>query len=587
MQLPLNAFLLKTTSSPHAALVDLSECETHLALWNGERWELARREDLSLLAAARPGDIAAVFATRQRTPAMWQEFIRREIDLPTVGEQTAAHGAIVFCAVDDPAGKADIRWVCWCFGTASRSLQRSALDPRFGLTIALNVLASSPAENSARIPTQRVADKPQLSALRYRTTAPFFQQTGHRTRSRGIPVDGFRIDTASDLIAEIGGRADPTAFAASILGGRSLRFRRDLESLADLVQLSIELLELSTGSSYQAMFSWVDNIRVVEDDSIISQLQQQLVDDLRSNPIPARVDAILPDDMLEADDERAIRFVVYPRERRASVDRTTLTAEMLGELVAASSRAVTSSAVLNRELRFLDDSRQVIGRARLIDCICADMEFGSEQFLAYDGDFYQVDRSFVQRIDNELSQLEHSTLDFPPYSGGTEPDYADYVGTDRADQFVVLDRTLIRIEGESGIEASDLVARSGALIHLKRKGKSSKLSHLFLQVANSCELLRRSSVARSALSELINSKARSQALAEQIREAHESMLPGEGLEVVFAFLGEWRKRTVTSLPLFSRISLVQESRKVANLGYRPTVALIGALHGTNAAHAHN
>ena len=64
------------------------------------------------------------------------------------------------------------------------------------------------------------------------------------------------------------------------------------------------------------------------------------------------------------------------------------------------------------------------------------------------------------------------------------------------DDFILLDRALIELPGEYGVEVSDLVSSSGALIHVKRKGKSSVLSHLFLQAANSCELLRRSPPAR-------------------------------------------------------------------------------------------
>jgi hypothetical protein len=61
------------------------------------------------------------------------------------------------------------------------------------------------------------------------------------------------------------------------------------------------------------------------------------------------------------------------------------------------------------------------------------------------------------------------------------------------------------------------------------------------------------------------------------------LLPGQQVirspdwvEVAFAFLGDWRNRTITSLPLFSRISLVTQARRVSNLGYLPTVALISS-----------
>jgi uncharacterized protein (TIGR04141 family) len=128
---------------------------------------------------------------------------------------------------------------------------------------------------------------------------------------------------------------------------------------------------------------------------------------------------------------------------------------------------------------------------------------------------------------------------------------------------------------EHGIEPADLVCSSGALIHVKRKGKSSVLSHLFLQVANSCELLRRSPPAWQQLSQLIRERAASDPVIASIEAAHAAARNRESeLEVAFAFLGDWSGKTITSLPLFSRISMVNEARRVSNLGFRPTVALI-------------
>jgi uncharacterized protein (TIGR04141 family) len=187
-----------------------------------------------------------------------------------------------------------------------------------------------------------------------------------------------------------------------------------------------------------------------------------------------------------------------------------------------------------------------------------------------------VERSFVERIDDELGRLPTSNIRFPPYKGETEPQYTDKIRDDHKREFVVLDRALVHVEGEAGIEASDLVSESGALVHLKRKGKSSVLSHLFLQAANSCELLRRSPEARGLLDKLVREKSECTVLTDSIRRAHTEKLAGNGLEVAFAFLGHWRGRAITSLPLFSRISLVQESRRVSGLGFHPSIALISS-----------
>ncbi|MPZ79058.1 MAG: hypothetical protein GEV28_01095 [Actinophytocola sp.] len=163
-------------------------------------------------------------------------------------------------------------------------------------------------------------------------------------------------------------------------------------------------------------------------------------------------------------------------------------------------------------------------------------------------------------------------------SGGrrtTEPAYNTKVGKDHRDDFICLDRALIEIPGETKFEACDLVAETGALVHVKRKGKSSALSHLFLRAANSCEMLHRPAETRGPFNKLLAERARSPKLlttVQSVLAAAESRR--DELEVVFAFLGDWRGGTISSLPFFSRISLVNEAHRVRNLGYTVTVKTI-------------
>lgn len=351
-----------------------------------------------------------------------------------------------------------------------------------------------------------------------------------------------------------------------------MQFHSDVSEIQDLSSISARLVELSCSKDYVAELPWIDNIQIIEDESTGLNLREQLLKELSGTPIPSTIDAILPDDLLDVDDERSIGYILYPRERKSSACRRNLTIEAIAARLRASDDPLR---LLDVDLRFTDDVGEVLGKATLLECICADLVMGDNQYILYDGDFYKVDRSFLDRIDTELSTLEVSAISFPGYEGETEPKYIELIKDKHSKSFIVLDRQLIKLEGEFGVEACDLVAQNGALIHLKRKGKSSTLSHLFLQAANSCELLRRSLDARRQFGALIREKAECRILCNEVEQVHTARLSGEGLEVVFGFLGDWQGRPVTSLPLFSRISLVYESRKVAGLGFKPTVALIG------------
>lgn len=223
MLLPLNAFLLRRTATPATALGDLSENSPSLFCWNRAGWDQLDWQDLEIAAGAAPGDMLMVIMANTRKSPTWQEFIHREVRIVTFESGSTSYGAVIFCATATP-GTDELRWIAWGFGSGSRTLSRWSHDPRFGLNIALNILASSGNPRRSSVPQQRANRGPQFREMRYRTTAPYFQQTGHRA-SRDIPVEGFRVDRASDLVAAIGGRTELPNFR-DVLGGRSLKFRR-------------------------------------------------------------------------------------------------------------------------------------------------------------------------------------------------------------------------------------------------------------------------------------------------------------------------------------------------------------------------
>jgi uncharacterized protein (TIGR04141 family) len=106
-----------------------------------------------------------------------------------------------------------LRWVTWSFGTGHRCLRRHATEPRFGLLAALNTISGTGSDASAA----------RLREVRFLVTAPYIQHGGHRA-SRGIPVEGFRIDPRSDLVSEARG-IDPQGSLGDVFGGRSLRLQ--------------------------------------------------------------------------------------------------------------------------------------------------------------------------------------------------------------------------------------------------------------------------------------------------------------------------------------------------------------------------
>lgn len=161
---------------------------------------------------------------------------------------------------------------------------------------------------------------------------------------------------------------------------------------------------------------------------------------------------------------------MFPRERGTGQGNVTLTMTAIARLLDQTRDGDAGDAGLDADLRFLDEPGEPIGTATVLECISATLKRDDAEFIAYDGDFYAVNRSFVSRIDAELSKISLSGLRYPRYGGETEPDYDKAAARDYPDEFGLLDRALIELPDEHGVEAADLVCASGALIHVKRKG---------------------------------------------------------------------------------------------------------------------
>lgn len=561
MRLSLTAFLLRPDTLPTAALSESARNDCEFYQWT-EGSVTTIPDVADTLGAAQAGDIIVAVLRRPRAPLPWQRFLRDALELDVLGVGGQSVGAFIFCAIAQGDGD-EVRWMAWTFGSAAHSIDRRRTDARFGLLVALNTLAEAIAEGRAG-----AGRTPQLRTINYRTTAPYFQQTGTRA-AQDIPVAAFRFDQQSDLVSAAGGHTGDQAVPV-IFGGRSISFTAEIVGLRELSEMADLLVARGEERRYRDSYGWVDNITLVSEIDRIDSLRAVLAALLVESPVPRNVDALLPDDYSDYD-ERAIEYVAFPKERVAKASRVNLTIDRIGQLAQACG---SPGDVLDISLRFLDADQREITSATVIECVCSELVHDGSVFIAYEGDFFEVEPTFVAGVDAEVREIEMSELDLPLYRGGSEPAYFEDVKSEASDRLLVVDRGLLRLGAErGGIEAADLLAREGTIVHVKRKGKSSVLSHLFFQAGNSADVLRRSPDARAQLTELIANSDGPDELRESLQA---SLADPTGAEVTFAILGDWRGRDATSLPLFSKISLVQAARRIRLLGYRPTLALVSS-----------
>ena len=562
MRIPLTAYLLRRGVDPVGSVHRSALSRVDLSNWVENRL-VPIVVDPDGDASPSLSKVVVGLSSHPSEKPPWQSLIADMLGIPNFGGRGQSRGAIIYCRIQ--LSDEEPRWVAWCFGSGARLLVRKATDPRFGLLAALNTLVARADGYGSR--------SPQLRNLEYRETTPYFKQTGHRA-ARDIPVDAFRIDRTSDLLSGAGGHTTDPVFA-DVYGSRALKFRHEVGSVADLIHLSGLVVERSATDRYKEHVGWADNIWLVDDPVLEGRLRDGLWTMLTTSPIDASMDALIPDDLVSFDDDRSIQYIAYPRERGGHAGRTTLTPEMLAQYVTGSRVGTAGPELLEVELRFLDAGEEHIGTASIQECLYAEQILEGQRFIAYEGGFFGVDKDFVAGIDAEIDEIPLTGIDLPCYRGGREDGYIAAVGREHPDRFAILDQRYLRLPGQTPIEPCDLLSSAAALVHLKRKGKASVLSHLFNQVTSACALIKEQPEARDQLETLIQATDAGQTLKDAASDRIRALSPGtDGVEVVFGFLGDWRDKTAHNLPLLSRIALVTAARQVRLLGYHPTLALV-------------
>ncbi len=559
-RLALNAFLLRPTVTPANSFALEIRQNASWYVWDGDH--LGDIDiDSELLEASAPGDVIVAITDRPSTPPPWQAFIRDVLNVPGFGAAGRSLGAAVFCAVEDPLDRAS-RWVVYSFGSASHAVRRRAVEPRFGLMIALNRIAEA----------QAAEEDPRLRGLlrqaSYRALGPYTYQAGYRA-ARDTPLDSFRMDRLADLLSAAGGRVGSADEPNQVFGARSLKTRDTVGAVDDLVALARSAIGDFRSTLYREDFSFVDHMVPVFDDALEEQLRQQIFEDVVA--LREDVDVLLPDDLVPFEDERSICYIVRPGEPARSASDMVLTVEM----VAAMLRDHDVSA-LDRELRFSDADRNVIAHASVLDCLAADLLVGGCRYIAYDGDFFSVDAALLDRVNAAISDVPIVDIGLPCYEGGTEAMWNASVARRDPNRFILLDSRLVRLVGETPFEACDLVDTQGSLIHAKRKARSSSMSHLFVQAEKSCQLLIELDEARAQMRQEIVDSANKASTDPTAGVGVVDALAdrGHGLSIILALLGDWQGRSLVNLPLLARLSLVTTVPSLRRLGFAPAVALV-------------
>lgn len=461
-----------------------------------------------------------------------------------LGDARDYYGALLFQRVDGDT-------VLWSFGNAWSTINTVATIPRFGLLAGLNALLSTPAPVGS--PPREVGVRGLTAAVR---AAVVRRATLTATRPSS-PTAMERVDHASDAAAMAELTTHHSTFGR-ITAGRSLRFDAPFTSVTELEQYAREAIRLYRRDDYthDDGYKWIDYTVPVGDQTEIDNVLDELLAQANDTAAPLAVDMVWaePDPHTDV----AARYVCFPRERSGpgAAHRLDLTWPSARQWLAAHAAGQGGSEALRTNVRFYSDDDTRVHTIELWELLVAQLSLNGTTYIVSDGDVWRTSPTHIANIDALLAT--HAIIN-PPWlprylPGEVEGDYNQRAAAHGP--HALLDKKLVNLPGHTTFEAGDLLSDDGRLMHIKRKTRSSAMSHLTTQAIVSTRLLRGELGARTAVTGALAALNPPPAALAAMQAHIDSFSGATTANVYLVIIGQWRGTpSIAQLPLLTRIGL--------------------------------
>jgi uncharacterized protein (TIGR04141 family) len=465
-------------------------------------------------------------------PPSWASFFSTAMPPEVLALETASASALLVVPMKN-------RTFAVTFGYARHLIDLMAVEARFGLHATLNSISQD---------NVRTIDKKTFEGISTHTREQASKETS---------IGDFGLDVERDVVSAVTGTPTDSTLGSQMIGKDSLTARCDvtLDGLPELLQA---YYAKSKEDTYRDRFSWVDNIFEVRDEVQQKNLDAILVEMLRAGGSP-KIWLAIP----ELIDWSDVKGFSYSKAPSAEIFHDVHLSKYIDHYSAA--------AISDESLR----RHRICGHRRSTDaifetwpvyqCIHAEIAVDDATYLLNGGHWYQIDNDFVVRVDQTVDMIAETSFAPVDYAHGEHEDQYNKRLSAAIKGSCCLDRNMIlHGGGRSRVEFCDIYAPSRHMIHVKRYGSASVLSHLFAQGVVSAVTFMSDGQFREKVNTL---------LPETLQFATPANRPNAS-DFEIAFLVASQSTGKLSLPFFSRVTLRNAYRQLTSYGFKTTLTKV-------------
>ena len=456
--------------------------------------------------------------------------------------ENASNKAVMLLCVRD-------RIMAVVFGYGRSFLKEECLERNFGLKVALNTIDPNKMRsiNAATIEDMVVTTQRQAS---YSTTQ-----------------DEFGLNVTNDIMKGLTGEPYDPIYGNHISGKDSLVVSVHME-MTDLKEQLELYYDAYSGSRYKEIgFEWVDNVAEIRD-----SVQSEALDFELSTAIEKReVDHlhIAPPETTNWD--RIIGFCYSGIGKKLDEAESYNLDLDLTEYIEKIKAGTNILSKLHRDKLYAMNSD---GTPFVICSIYAalvfQIKYDEKNYILCSGTWYYVESSFFNQVNSFINaKIPLSNVNLPDCpSDKDEGAYNEMVAESNPD-FCLMDRKLIAVEnGPKKIEACDIFTRDKKLIHVKNKGQSAQLSHLFSQGKVAAECFVSDLNFRKQVSDIAVQK-----FGSEVFDYNQKPQSSE-FEIVYAIIDTKSSSLEAKLPFFSKVNLMITAQELDRMHFKFSVCCV-------------
>jgi uncharacterized protein (TIGR04141 family) len=462
-------------------------------------------------------------------------------------------GDISFCNSNTRAvflTKTDGRIFAIVFGYGKGLLKKDVFEDDFGLFTTLNLVTPD---------TLRSVDKVDLAL------------SGKKTREQLIKsgeIKDFGIDIEQDLVNVVTGKCSMETLGGIITGRDS--FHVSVESDYKEIQSFLsEYLKYYKSDEYKKNFSWINNIRKVDDKTIISRLDDELVKKIKSEN-PEKIWLAVPE-VIEWSGIEGFKYSKSSDEQFEDLflnDFKLFLGDKLDDLDIKKLKCYYNVFIV------YDFTKSEFADWSIYSCLYCEISLGGNYYILNNKKWYKIDNNFVEDINKRFALVPRENLGLPNYEESVFAGKGDDKGeggynkkvSEADNDYILFDKKLISIGGGNNkIEFCDLFSKTHKrLVHVKIYGGSSVLSHLFNQGLVSGVLFLEEEMFREAVN---------QKLTTDCKLSDVKIKPSANdYQIVFAIISS--SEDELNLPFFSKIALSNVYKRLISLNYKVAISKI-------------